>query len=154
MIVLEWVVTLTGYPKEPNWHIAKEVIRFLNDNFKDDLALEVVRERPWGTNYVWWLVFRNAHFYKEPERLCSFLAVDLINDDDNAKINFKKNFTTKEEMDKMNYIGLRDDGASYWIVPFKENYNKLQSGISAYLNSVRKMFDNGTLPRFRRLKVE
>jgi hypothetical protein len=133
--------------------IAKEVLSFLNSNFKNDLALELWDARTYDTNpyTCWWVSFRDANTYKDNNgqtKLCMSLFFNLFNNRkrEDAEVGFR--FMSIINRDELGLTGWKTDSKSYWMIPFKENKGKLPRAMLIYLKSFREHFDNGTLPRF------
>jgi hypothetical protein len=138
--------------------IAKEVLSFLNDNFKNDLALELWDAR-WYTSKsytCWWVSVKDANTYKNKNgltKLCMALTFNLLirKKREDAEVIFR--FLEIVNKKELNLTGWKYDSICYWMVPFKENKNKLKNAMTLYLNSFRERFDNGTLPNFYNFKL-
>jgi hypothetical protein len=133
--------------------IAKEVLSFLNRNFKNDLALELWDARTYDTHSYtcWWVSLKDANTYKEKNglaKLCIALNFNLFNNNarEDAEVGFR--FMTIVRRDDLGLIGWKTDNRYFWLVPFKENKGTLPRAMLIYLKSFREHFNNGNLPNF------
>ncbi len=104
--------------------MAKEVLDFFNQNFKDDLALELWDSRTYESKpyTCWWVSFRDANTYKTNEdqnrKLCMLIAINLWNNSKREDADICLKFMSLLNKEALRLVGWKSDNRGYYIVPF------------------------------------